>query len=160
MNQPLSQKTSKTLHVLGWREWAKLPKLGISRIKIKVDTGAKTSSIHVSKFKIYYSNLKPMVRFSVHPLQRNSKLTVQCTAELIDQRWVKTSSGHSTWRPVIKTEIQFGSICFPIELTLADRDLMGYRMLLGREAIRNRFVVDPSHAYLFGKPPRKKRKTP
>lgn len=133
---------------VGWREWVALPLLGIDKIKAKVDTGARSSSLHAFDVNVVHRRGKDIVRFRVHPLQRDSDQTVEAEAELLEFRKVTSSTGHATMRPVICTEIVVLGQRFPIELTLAQRDEMGFRMLLGREAVRARFLVDAGHSYL------------
>lgn len=135
---------------LGWREWVSLPGLGVDRIKAKVDTGARSSSLHALGIERFERNGRPMVRFDVHPVQRDTSVTVSCEARLRDQRRVRTSGGHQTVRPVIVTEVQVGTRRWEIEITLASREMMGFRMLLGRQALRGRFVVDPGASFLAG----------
>lgn len=143
--------------MIGWREWVGLPGLGIARIKAKVDTGARTSALHAFDVERFTRRGRPMVRFKVHPLQRDSHRTVQAEAELVDERQVRSSSGHTQLRPVILTEVELLGRRLPIELTLTGRDAMGFRMLLGRQALRGHFVVDPGRSYLGGRPPRRRK---
>lgn len=138
--------------VIGWREWVALPELGIERIKVKVDTGARSSSLHAYDLERYQEEGRTMVRFNVHPIQRNARATVSTRAELVDRRSVRSSSGAETLRPVILTEVAFLDQRWSIELTLTRRDEMGFRMLLGRQAVRGRFLVDPGRSYVGGKP--------
>ncbi|MAT69605.1 MAG: ATP-dependent zinc protease [Planctomycetaceae bacterium] len=147
---------SRTAHpklVVGWREWVALPELGIAAVKPKIDTGARSSSLHALHIEQFERDGAPWLRFDVHPLQRDSATTVRAEAPLLEYRMVKSSSGHATRRPVIVTQLELAGLCWPIELTLAARDQMGFRMLLGREALRGRFNVDPGHSYLVSKPP-------
>ena len=144
--------------VIGWREWVALPQLGIPSIKPKIDTGARSSSLHAVDVEEFSRGDKIFVRFRVHPNQRNSKGTVTAEAQVLEYRNVKSSSGQKSLRPVIVTEIEILGQRWPIELTLADRDEMGFRMLLGREAIRGRFLVDAGSSFYGGKPMKKKRK--
>lgn len=134
--------------VIGWREWIALPDLGIDRIKVKVDTGARSSSLHAYDIERFEEDGTPMVRFRVHPVQRDSRTTVRARAELLDRRSVRSSSGAETLRPVIRTHVLFRERRWPIELTLTRRDEMGFRMLLGRQAVRGRFLVDPGRSFL------------
>jgi hypothetical protein len=134
---------------IGWREWLALSDLGIGRIKAKIDTGARSSSLHAFDIHVAGEGKHPWVHFKVHPIQRDSVTIVQCKVRLHEYRNVKSSSGHSELRPIIRTPMQLGDETWPIELTLTSRDEMGFRMLLGREAIRGRFVVDPNRSYLF-----------
>lgn len=136
----------QTLPTIGWREWISFPDLGIEKIKAKVDTGARTSALHAYDLEFFKRNKKEFVRFKVHPLQRNSKESISTEALIIDSRTIRDSGGKSHHRPVIRTMIEMGGISWPIELTLASRDSMGFRLLLGREAIRKRFLIDPSRS--------------
>ena len=137
---------------MGWREWAALPDLGIAAIKVKVDTGARSSALHAFDVVRVDDGDGAWVEFGVHPLQRDAFHTVRTRARLLDERWVRSSSGRRTFRPVIVTTLVLGGTSWPIELTLERRDLMGFRMLVGREALRRRLVVDPGRSYLAGKP--------
>lgn len=139
----------KELPRVGWREWVGLPDLDITRIKAKVDTGARSSSLHAYDIEVFSRGQRDFVRFTVHPVQRETKTTVRCVAELHEHRHVKSSSGHREYRPIIRTVVELGGERWPIDLTLTTRDAMGFRMLLGREAIRKRFLVDPGRSYLF-----------
>ena len=133
--------------IIGWREWVKLPGLGIDRIKAKVDTGARSSCIHAIDVKVIEKGGLRVVRFKVHPQQRDSKTTVDCEAELLEYREIRSSTGHMQLRPVIVTTIDVMGESWPIELTLANRDEMGFRMLLGRQGIRHRFLVDTARSF-------------
>ena len=115
-------------------------------MKVKVDTGARTSALHAYAIRIRESTAS----FRVHPIQRDTRTVVECRADLIDYREVRSSTGRPTRRPVIRTEIELFGDRWPVELTLVSRARMGFRMLLGREAIRGRFVVDPGLSYLAG----------
>jgi hypothetical protein len=139
------------LPVIGWREWVALPEMGVDRIKAKVDTGARTSSLHAFDLERFERDGRPMVRFEAHPLQRDASERIPVEAELVDRRSVRTSGGESTMRPVVATEVELMGRRWTIELTLIRRDPMGFRMLLGRQAIRGRFLVDPGRSYLGGK---------
>lgn len=149
----------KMLPVIGWREWASLPDLKISSIKIKTDTGATTSALHADNIQIKRSGRKKFVHFVVHPIQASLKTEVHCKAEMIEQRLVKCSNGQKSLRPVIESFIKIGEFSWPIEITLVNRDVMGFRMLLGRQAIADRFLVNPSHSFLIGKRRAKRKKS-
>ena len=136
---------------IGWREWVELPTLGIRSIKAKVDTGARTSSLHAYDVEEFARGGRRMVRFKVHPEQRNSREVVAAVAPLVERRSVRPSSGESERRPVILAEVELLGERWEIELTLTRRDVMGFRMLLGRQAIRGRFVVDPERSFLNGR---------
>lgn len=152
--KPGAKSGSKKLPkpVIGWREWVALPELGIAYIKPKIDTGARSSSLHVSEVEEFRRDDLRFVRFKVHPIQRNREFGVRAEAEVLEYRKVKSSNGQMSLRPVILTEVKIFDQRWPIELTLADRDEMGFRMLLGREAVRGRFLVDPGRSFYGGKP--------
>lgn len=146
---------SKNRLVLGWREWLALPELGIEHIKAKVDTGARTSALHAFLVEPFQRQDEQWVRFIIHPRQKNTQLIVECEALVKDQRVVTDSGGHKEYRYVIETTISLGDITFPAELTLTDRDSMKFRMLLGRTALNDQFLVDPAASYMIGKKPAK-----
>ena len=135
------------LSVIGWRERVALPELGISEIKAKIDTGARSSALHAFELEIFTRDGKQMVRFKVHPYQQDTKQTVVAEAELLEYRNIRSSTGHAQLRPVIETVVELGGKKWPIELTLTNRDQMGFRMLLGRQAVRHRWLVDPGKSY-------------
>ena len=145
---------AKSLPRVGWREWISLPDLRIPWVKAKVDTGALTSALHAFDIQLVTRRAKRYVRFKVHPIQRNSIITIETEAPLVDLRPVRSSSGHQTVRPVIITDFEVLGQRWPLELTLTGRDDMGFRMLLGRRATRQRFLVDPGRSYAGGKPPK------
>lgn len=150
--------------VIGWREWVGLPDLGIAEIKVKVDTGARSSALHVVELRIEERDGRRVACFEVHPRQRDTKGTVAVEVDVLEHRKVRSSSGKATLRPVIVTSAVLMGERWPIELTLTNRDEMGFRMLLGREAVRGRFLVDPGRSFLSGdrwkKGPRKQRAAP
>lgn len=152
------KKKGNNLPIIGWREWVGLPDFGIEAIKVKVDTGARSSSLHASNLREFDRNGEKWVRFKVHPIQRKRDATVEIEARVIEYRSVRSSSGKATVRPVIITRLTLLGITWPVELTLASRDKMGFRMLLGREAFRGRFIVDAGKSYFGGRPNRRKNK--
>jgi hypothetical protein len=133
--------------VIGWREWVALPALLDVPIKAKIDSGARTSSIHSFGTRRFSDAGTPMVEFILHPLQRRSDPEYVCTAPIRDERWVRSSNGEQELRIVVETDARLGATTWPIELTLATRDVMGFRMLLGREAVRGRFLIDPARSF-------------
>lgn len=133
---------------VGWREWCALPELGIKKVKCKVDTGAKTSALHAYDLEVHKRHGREIVTFKVCPLQRNTRTVVHCEASLLEWRYVTDSGGRRTLRPVIQTWLHLGGVIKEIEMTLIARDELGFRMLLGREAVRGTWVVDPSKSYL------------
>jgi hypothetical protein len=137
--------------ILGWREWIEFPELGINKIKAKIDTGARTSALHATGIETFRRGNHNYVRFIIHPIQRNSKSFKACEAEMVETRIVKSSVGNLTYRPVIHALIHIGDYSWKIEITLVNRDIMGFRMLLGRQAIRGHFLVNPGKSYLIGK---------
>ncbi|MEN6494580.1 MAG: RimK/LysX family protein [Thermoguttaceae bacterium] len=149
-------KRVEPLPTIGWREWISLPGLGIPAIKAKVDTGACSSSVHAFDVSVVEDHGRPIVRFKLHPYQRDFHRTITAEAVLIEFRRVRSSGGHETLRPVVLTEVELLGQRWSIELTLASRDTMGFRMLLGRQAVRHRFVVDPGRSFLGGRRKRKR----
>lgn len=148
----------KILPVIGWREWVSLPDLGINAIKVKVDTGARSSSLHAIKQKIFERDGKKWVQFQINPLQDKTDDKIKAEAKIVDFRSVRSSNGVSEMRPVIKTQIKLLGIVWPIELTLSNRDEMGFRMLLGRQAFRKKFYVDAGRSFYGGKPKNKNKR--
>ena len=142
-----NQSKSKQLPIIGWREYLSLPELKITKIKAKIDTGARTSALHAFDVKLEKQDQQTWVKFKVHPLQKDSKTTIECIAPLLEHRNVTNSGGHTQKRPVIITPVKLGEYQWNIELTLTNRDVMGFRMLLGRQAVKKKFLVDPNHSY-------------
>ena len=147
-NPDHSSNTYSSDRVIGWREVVILPQLEIDKIKAKIDTGARSSALHAFNIVEFQRNGKDFIRFQVHPVQRDRITTVTSEAELLEYRKVKNSGGGVQLRPVIMTEIKLGQSSWAIELTLTNRDVMGFRMLLGRQAVRNKFLIDPGRSFL------------
>ena len=135
--------------LIGWREWVSLPDLGVDRVKVKVDTGARTSVIHAYQLQSFLEDGEEWVTFGLHPIQDNTALAVECRAKVKEHRTVRDSGGHEETRVVIETSVSMGGEVWPVELTLTDRENMTFRMLLGRTAIVNRFYVDPAQSFLM-----------
>ncbi|GIV02513.1 MAG: ribosomal protein S6 modification protein [Fimbriimonadales bacterium] len=154
----MKKRRGKSRVTVGWREWVSLPELGIEAIKAKIDTGARTSSLHAFNLKRFRRDGVDMVRFDIHPIQRDSKTSVTVEAPLVGEKTVRSSSGHAQKRPVIETTIVLCGIPVKAEVTLTRRDVMGFRMLIGRKTLAGRFLVDPKRSYLGGKPPEETRK--
>ncbi len=138
--------------ILGSEEWCSFPELGIPTIKARVDSGAKTSAMHALNIAPFIKNDANWVKFDINPIQNNIKTVIHCEAPLVDKRIVKSSSGFREHRYVIQTSLKIGDTKWPIEMTLTNRDSMGFRMLLGREAMSGRVLVDPEQKYLLGQP--------
>lgn len=137
--------------IVGWREFLSLPDLGVPRIKAKIDTGARTSVLHAENVRYVRKGGRRMVRFTVLPKQRTEAGAVDAIAPFIEERMVRSSNGESERRPVIQTTLRLRDDEWPIELTLTRRDVMGFRMLLGRQAVRRRFLIDPGSSFLGGR---------
>lgn len=144
-------KPIRKLPIVGWREWISLPELGIPKIKAKVDTGARTSALHAFSLQPFIEDGKNKIRFAIHPLQHNTNEIITCVADIVDKRPVTDSGGHSEERYVICTPITIAGQTWPIEITLTERENMLFRMLLGRSALRKRFVVNPARSFVTTK---------
>lgn len=153
----IDHKMHSEKKLLGWREWARLDGLGLPPIKAKIDTGARTSALHAFAVEPFLRGGRQWVRFSIHPAQGKPGLVCTCEAPVTDRRRVSDSSGHRQMRYVIETEITLGEDTWPVELTLAGRETMRFRLLLGRTALAGRFLIDPALAYCLGRQPRKRK---
>ncbi|MCB1010993.1 MAG: RimK/LysX family protein [Microthrixaceae bacterium] len=139
-----------TKSVIGWREWVVIPEFGDDPVKAKVDTGARTSALHAFGLTLEESEGATVAHFEYHPLQRSGEGRAMVSREVVGFRKVRSSNGRTEIRPVIRTEVVVGALAWPIDITLTSRDTMGFRMLLGRAAIKGRFLVDPGRSYLQG----------
>jgi hypothetical protein len=134
--------------LIGWRELVSLWQFKLFNIKAKIDTGAKTSALHAENIEYITVKGKRYVRFSVET-ENGDNITIK--SALIEERDIKSSTGHKTRRPVVKTKIQMGDDIFEIEITLINRDLMGFKMLIGRDALGGNYCINPAKSYLLGK---------
>lgn len=137
--------------IVGWKEWVGLPSLNLVAIKAKIDTGAATSSVHAYNIKYVKRDGELYVKYFLHPIQKSKKVSLPCVSRLVDERMVKSSSGQMELRPVIKTILKLGDMQWDILLNLTNRDSMGMRMLIGREALEGRVLVNPKNKFLHGK---------
>jgi len=141
---------TNTKMIVGSDEWCAFPTLGIPAIKARVDSGAKTSSLHAFNIQSFRRGGAPWVSFEVHPVQQDRQVVVRCELPVLDRRSVKSSSGVSEKRYVVSAPLSIAGQTWEIELSLANRDSMGHRMLLGREAMQGRMLVDPEASCCLG----------
>jgi hypothetical protein len=139
--------------VLGWREWVALPTLGIARVRAKIDTGARSSALHVDAQWRFSDGGAPWVGFRLTPW-RSRQGTIEAAAPICEEREVVDSGGHRTRRVFMMTTLQLAGIEREIEINLTDRRGMLFPMLLGRSAMAGAFTVDPAKSSVHGKPPR------
>lgn len=137
--------------IIGWREWVGLPALSIPTIKAKIDTGARTSALHAFSLQPFIENGINKIRFEIHPEQHNTDQVISCVADIVDRRLVTDSGGHEEFRYVIETPITIALQTWSIEITLTERENMLFRMLLGRRALRKRFIVNPARSFVTTK---------
>jgi hypothetical protein len=137
---------------IGWREWIALPDFGDTPMKAKIDTGARTSSLHAFNLRVDKKSDPPIATFEVHPFQRSKRNASKVSLPVAKFVKVRSSSGHVEKRPVVRTRIIIGKETHMIEITLTSRDAMGFRALVGRSAVRHRFLVDPGRSYIQGDP--------
>ena len=147
----LLERVDHSKTIIGWKEWLSLPELKIFFIKAKIDTGARTSALHASSITIRHDHGHKIACFTIKPLPKRPDIVVSCEAPVIDERVVSDSSGNREKRFVIKSLLQIGGRDWPIEMTLANRETMSVKMLLGREAMKY-LMVDPARVYLLGRP--------
>ena len=143
--------TDEAPTLIGWREWVHLPDLlGDGWVKAKVDTGARTSAIHAWDLEPFERDGETWIRFRLHPRQHDDEHVVQAEARLVEEREVRSSNGETERRAVVETALALGDQRYGIELTLTNRDQMGFRMLLGRTGMARHLLVDPGRSYLLG----------
>lgn len=135
--------------LIGWREWIALPALGLKAVRTKIDTGAKSSALHVSEMQRFERDGESWVRFGLK-LKRRVATLHWCDARVTDEREVTDSGGHTTLRPFIQTAALLGTEQFLIEVNLTNRSQLLFPMLLGRTALAGRVLVDPSASFLLG----------
>lgn len=135
--------------LVGWREWIALPQFGIARLEAKADTGARTSALHAEDIERHSLSGRPMLSFRVLPFRGDRETHVVIEAELVDERLVRSSAGDAQVRPIVRTTLELAGISREIEISLARRDLMGFRMLLGRVALAG-MLVDPMRCHVWG----------
>lgn len=138
----------------GWREWVGLPGIDVEWIKVKLDTGARSSAIHAFDIAEFTRDDEPWVRFSVHPWQRTREDSVDVELPIHDRRRVRSSTGHVQERYVVLIDVTLVDRTVTAEVTLTSRDQMGFRMLIGREALRQGYLIDSRRSYLGGRPQR------
>lgn len=137
--------------LIGWREWLALPDLHVAQIKAKVDTGARTSALHAEDIRYVRKRAGTIVQFVVTTEKDGAPVRTVAQAPLLDERKVRSSNGTAELRPVIETRVRLGEREWSIEVTLTRRDMMGFPMLLGRQAVKGHAVVDPGRSFLNGK---------
>lgn len=149
----LSAPSGQSYTVVGWREWVGFPDSGVAWLKAKIDTGARTSALHAFDVEPLTRDGAAWLAFSVHPWQATDEDAVRVERPLLERREVRSSSGHVEERPVVALTLRLGGRTVETEVTLTNRDEMGFRMLVGRETLRQDYLVDPAADYLGGRPP-------
>jgi hypothetical protein len=148
----LARAADAGLVVLGWREWLCLPQLDIGPLRAKLDTGARSSSLHVDTLEEFHRDGAHWLRFSLR-LGRRQQRDMQCEARSTDRRTVTDTGGRRTERWFIRTQVELGGIAFDMDVNLTDRRHMLFPLLLGRSALSGRFVIDPSRSHTLPRPP-------
>lgn len=139
------------LVTLGWRERLALPQLGIDVLKAKLDTGARSSALHVDTLEEFHRDGATWLRFTMH-VGRRQPQEVCCEAPALDRRTVTDTGGRRTERWFIRSEVQLAGQYFSVDINLTDRRHMLFPMLLGRSALSGRFAVDPALSYTQSRP--------
>lgn len=134
--------------VVGWREWVGLPALAVPAVRAKIDTGARSAALHVVSYRARLVDGVEIATFGIHPEHGAARVDVE--AEVAGTRWVRNPGGRREERPVIMTDLALGTVTVRVPVTLTSRDDMGFPMLVGRHALRRRFLVDPARSYLLG----------
>ncbi|MCB2096975.1 MAG: ATP-dependent zinc protease [Parvularculaceae bacterium] len=148
---PRASKKKVAKLEIGWREWVALPQLCDRDILAKIDTGAKTSALHAHRIREVSVDGRPHVEFYIHPVQKRRRPEVYCVAPIHDRRSIKSSNGAEQERIVILARLRLGTRLRQIELSLANRDDMGFRLLIGRDALGKNVIIHPARSYLLGR---------
>lgn len=148
--------TQKKLQLIGWREWVTMPGLKLEMIKAKVDTGARTCTLHAFELEEIIVEGVKKIRFRIHPKQNSDTMVVTCISDIADKRLVTDSGGHQEERYVILQPVRMGTTFHKVEITLTNRDSMRFRMLLGRNFLRKGYCVNPAASFLMGLPNKEK----
>lgn len=158
MPSPTAPEHDAAHTVVGWREWVALPQAGVEWVKAKVDTGARSSSIHAFDLEAFESDGQEWVRFSIHPWQRSDEDHVELSLPVLDRREVRSSNGQVEQRYAVAMDVTLAGRTITTVMTLSNRDEMGFRMLIGREALERGFLVDSATSYAGGRPKRSVRR--
>ena len=156
--EPSRPDTGGDRVVVGWREWVALPQVGVARIKAKIDTGARSSAIHAFGVQPHEVDGEPWVRFSIHPWQRSDDDVAGLRLPVLDRRVVRSSNGQSEERYAVAMDVVLAGRAITTVMTLSNRDEMGFRLLIGREALAQGFLVDSAASYAGGRPKRSVRR--
>lgn len=151
---PTDSSDESAVTVVGWREWVALPQADVPWVKAKIDTGARSSSIHAFDLEVEERDGQDWVRFSIHPWQKSDDDHVELTLPVLDRREVRSSNGQTETRYAVALDVTLAGRTITTVMTLSNRDEMGFRMLVGREALERGFLVDASKSYLGGRPKR------
>ena len=157
MSQPVTATDApdgEARTIVGWREWVSLPQADLDWVKAKIDTGARSSSIHAFDLEVVEADGEERVRFSIHPWQRSDEDHVELTLPVLDRREVRSSNGQTEQRYAVAMDVTLAGRTITTVMTLSNRDEMGFRMLIGREALERGFLVDSALSYAGGKPKR------
>ena len=154
MSSPSAPEPDPARTVVGWREWVALPQAGVDWVKAKIDTGARSSSIHAFDLEAYDVDGQEWVRFSIHPWQKSDEDHVELSLPVLDRREVRSSNGQTEQRYAVSLDVTLAGRTITTVMTLSNRDEMGFRMLIGREALERGFLVDSATSYAGGRPRR------
>ena len=152
--EPATDAAEAPRLVVGWREWVALPQAGVEWVKAKIDTGARSSAIHAFDLEVHDVDGQEWVRFSIHPWQRSDEDHVELSLPVLDRREVRSSNGQVEQRYAVAMDVTLAGRTITTVMTLSNRDEMGFRMLIGREALARGYLVDSSTSYAGGRPRR------